>query len=83
MANAVWLALAVMAHSLGKAIGRLGGPDLHTATATTTLRRKVFTVPGRLVSSGRQLTLRLPESWPWAKPIETALERIQAIPLRC
>ena len=82
MANAAWLALTVMAHNLGKAVGRLGGPDLDTATATT-LRRKVFTVPGRLVSSGRRLTLRLPESWPWTKPIETAIAKIQAIPLRC
>jgi hypothetical protein len=82
MANAVWLSLTVMAHNLGKAVGRLAGPDLETATAAT-LRRKVFTVPGRLVSSGRRLTLRLPESWPWATAIQTAIENIQAIPLRC
>jgi hypothetical protein len=71
-----------MAHNLGKAVGRLAGPDLETATAST-LRRKVFTVPGRLVSSGRRLTLRLPQSWPWATAIEKAVENIQAIPLRC
>lgn len=82
MANAVWLALTTMAHNLGRAIGRLGGPDLNTATIAT-LRRKVFTVPGRLVSSGRRLTLKLPQSWPWAQPIETAIATIQAIPLRC
>jgi len=82
MANAVWLALTVMAHNLGRAVGRLAGPDLDTATAAT-LRRKVFTVPGRLVSSGRRLTLRLPESWPWATAIQTAIDRIQAIPVRC
>ena len=82
MANAVWLALTVMAHNLGRAVGRLAGPDLDTATAAT-LRRKVFTVPARLVSSGRRLTLRLPESWPWATAIQTAIDRIQAIPVRC
>jgi hypothetical protein len=82
MANAAWLALTVMAHNLGKAVGRLAGPDLDTATAAT-LRRKVFTVPGRLVRSGRRLTLRLPKSWPWATAIKQALEKIQAIPLRC
>jgi hypothetical protein len=82
MANAVWLALSVMAHNLGKAVGRLAGPDLDSATAAT-LRRKVFTVPGRLVSSARRLALRLPESWPWATAIEQAIEKIQAIPLRC
>lgn len=82
MANAAWLALAVMAHNLGKAIGQLAGSDLDTATAAT-LRRKVFTVPGRLVSSGRRRTLRLPESWPWATAIEQAITKITAIPLRC
>jgi len=37
-ANAAWLALAVMAHNLGRAVGQLAGPDLDTATAAT-LRR--------------------------------------------
>jgi hypothetical protein len=82
MANAAWLALAVMAHNLGKAVGRLAGPDLDTATAAS-LRRKVFTVPGRLVHSARRRHLRLPESWPWATAIEQALAKIHAIPLRC
>ncbi len=82
MANAAWLALAVMAHNLGRAVGALAGPDLHTATAAT-LRRRVFTVPGRLVHTGRQRRLRLPDSWPWADAITTALKAITAIPLRC
>lgn len=82
MANAAWLALAVMAHNLGRALGRLAGPDLTDATAAT-LRRKVFTMPGRLVHSGRRRRLRLPESWPWAVAITTALDRIIQIPMRC
>ena len=82
MANAAWLALTVMAHNLGRAVGQLAGPDLKTATAAT-LRRKVFTMPGRLVHSGRQRRLRLPQSWPWKDAISTALHRITAIPQRC
>ncbi len=82
MANAAWLALAVMSHNLGRAVGQLAGPDLDTATAAT-LRRKVFTMPGRLVHSGRKRRLRLPDSWPWAVAIATALQRITAIPMRC
>lgn len=82
MANAAWLALAVMAHNLGRAVGRLAGDDLEKATAST-LQRAVFTVPGRLVSSGRRRHLRLPESWPWAEAIERALASVAAIPLRC
>ena len=82
MANAAWLALTVMAHNLGRAVGILAGPDLQRATAAT-LRRKVFTMPGRLVHSGRRRYLRLPASWPWADPISSALASIHAIPLRC
>ena len=82
MANAAWLALAVMAHNLARAVGRLAGPDLQTATAAT-LRRKVFTMPGRLVHSGRRRHLRLPAGWPWAQAIGAALAKITAIPQRC
>lgn len=82
MANAAWLALAVITYNLGRAVGQLAGPDLDRATAAT-LRRKVFTVSGRLVDTGRQRRLRLPEHWPWADAITTALERIGALPLRC
>jgi len=82
MANAAWLALTVMAHNLGRAVGILAGPDLCRSTAAT-LRRKVFTMPGRLVQTGRRRRLRLPESWPWAVAITSALDKIHAIPLRC
>ena len=82
MANAAWLALAVMAHNLGRAVGQLAGPDLQRATAAT-LGRKVFTMPGRLVHTGRRRHLRLPARWPSAEAISTALDRIHAIPLRC
>lgn len=82
MANAAWLALAVMAHNLSRAVGRLAGADLDKAT-TSTLQRVVFIVPGRLVHSGRRRHLRLPASWPWAHAIEQALLNIAAIPLRC
>ena len=80
-ANAAWLALAVMAHNLGRAVGQLAGGRLHRATAAT-LRRAVFTVPGRLVHSARRLRLRLPRNWPWADQFTTALDTITAIPIR-
>jgi hypothetical protein len=82
MANAAWLALTVIAHNLGRAVGRLAGHDLEKATAAT-LQRRIFTVPGRLVRSGRRRHLRLPAAWPWAAAIEQALTNIQGIPLRC
>lgn len=82
MANAAWLALAVMAHNLARAVGRLAGPDLDKATVST-LQRRIFTLPGRLVHSGRRRHLRLPATWPWAHAITQALTTIQAIPPRC
>ncbi len=82
MANAAWLALTIIAHNLGRAVGRLAGHELEKATAAT-LQRRIFTVPGRLVTSGRRRHLRLPAAWPWAYAIEQALQRIQTIPLRC
>jgi len=81
MANAAWLALTVIAHNVSRAVGLLAGGTLHRATATT-LRRVVFTVPGRLVRSARRWRLRLPSGWPWAEQFHTALNAITAIPSR-
>jgi hypothetical protein len=44
------------------------------------LRLRLFTVAGRLASSGRRLRLRLAERWPWAADITNAATRLQAIP---
>jgi hypothetical protein len=81
-ANAAWAGLAVMAHNLARAVGALSGTELARATVAT-LRRKLFTVPGRLVRSARRLQLRLPRDWPWETAFLTALERIVALPMRC
>jgi hypothetical protein len=82
MANAAWLALAVIAHNLSRAVGLFAGDTLARAT-TSTLRRAVFTMPGRLVRSGRRRRLRLPQDWPGADAFTTALTAIIAIPQRC
>ncbi len=81
-ANAAWLALTVIAHNLARSVGILAGPDLHRATVTS-LRSKLFCLPGRLVHSARRLHLRLPADWPWASAFHTALSGINALPLRC
>jgi hypothetical protein len=81
-ANAAWLALAVMAHNLAHTVGLLAGHGLERTTPAT-LRRVLFTVPGRLVHSARRLRLRLPEQWPWAEPFTAALTRIAVLLLIC
>jgi hypothetical protein len=44
------------------------------------LRLRLFSVAGRLASSGRRLRLRLAEHWPWAAEITVAVTRLQALP---
>jgi hypothetical protein len=63
-ANAAWLVLAVIAFNLTRAAGTLAAPELAKAT-TATLRRKLITVPARVATSARRITLHLPKAWPW------------------
>jgi hypothetical protein len=63
-ANAAWLVLAVMAFNLTRAAATITGPGLAKAT-TATIRRKLITVPARVASSARRVTLHLPAAWPW------------------
>jgi hypothetical protein len=61
MANAAWLELAVATHNLGGAVGALA--RMSRATMAT-LRRRLFTIPGWLVHTARQLHLRPPRTGP-------------------
>jgi hypothetical protein len=63
-ANAAWLVLACIAFNLSRAAATLTGPSLAKAT-TATIRRKLISVPARIASSARRLTLHLPTRWPW------------------
>lgn len=63
-ANAAWLVLAVLAFNLTRAAATITGTGLAKAT-TATIRRKIVSIPARIASSARRLTLHLPRSWPW------------------
>lgn len=63
-ANAAWLVLAVIAFNLTRASATIAGAGLAKA-ATATIRRKLVTVPARIASSARRITLHLPDQWPW------------------
>jgi len=79
-ANAAWIAFQVLAHNLARWTGRLGlGAQLLT---TKTLRRRLFSLPGRLARSARRLRLHLPAHWPWADQFLTALSRLRRVSLR-
>ena len=78
-ANAAWLAVQVMAHNLARWTGRIG---LREPVATTkTLRRRFFSLAGRITHSARRLTLHLPRDWPWQNQFSSALARLRALPL--
>ena len=86
-ANAAWLAVqslprtryGVLAHNLARWAARIGlGEQLVT---TKTLRRRFFSLAGRLTRSARRLTLHLPRRWPWETQFNRALARLRAIPL--
>jgi hypothetical protein len=79
-ANAAWLALAVLAHNIGRWTLTAAGPDFADATVGT-LRRKLITMPARLITSARRLRLRAPTGWPWANALTDALSTIRAIPI--
>ena len=86
-ANATWLAVqslprtryGVIAHNLARWTARisLGEP----VVTTKTLRRRFFSIAGRITHSARRLTLHLPRRWPWKTQFSRALARLRAIPL--
>ena len=69
-ANGAWLARWTARIGLGERIA-----------TTKTLRRRFFSLAGRLTRSARRLTLHLPDRWPWAEKFSRALARLRAIPL--
>ena len=78
-ANGAWLAVQVIAHNLARWTARIGlGEQLVT---TKTLRRRFFSLAGRLTRSARRLTLHLPQGWPWESQFSRALARFRALPL--
>jgi hypothetical protein len=78
-ANAAWLALAVLAHNLGRWTLAAAGGSFRRAT-TETLRAKLISMPARLVHTARRLKLRAPTNWPWRAAFDNALHTIQLIP---
>ena len=47
--------------------------------ATDTLRRRHLSMPGRLSTSARKLTVHLPLNWPWAESFEAMLDNLRSV----
>ena len=78
-ANGAWLAVQVIAHNLTRWITRIG---LGEPVATTKiLRRRFFSLAGRITRKAHRLTLHLPQGWPWQNQFSRALAKLRALPL--
>jgi hypothetical protein len=79
-ANAAWMTLNVIAHNLGRWVGRIGlGQDAAPMT-TKTLRTRLFCLPGRMTTSAGKKTLHLPTGWPWEETFTVILANLRSIP---
>jgi hypothetical protein len=64
-ANAAWLTCAGIAHNLLRSAATLASRR-HGRARSSTLRRQLINIAARLAHRGRdQLTLHLPQDWPW------------------
>lgn len=81
-ANAAWLCLNAIANNLLRWTARLGLEE--TLVMTKTMRRRYYSLPGRITTSARRKTLHLPTQWPWAQRFLAALGALRAVsyPLR-
>jgi len=78
-ANMAWTVIAAIAHNLARWSTLIAAPNQAVQTASTR-RRQLFTIPGRLVHTGRRWTLRLPARWPWQTEFHTILDALRALP---
>ena len=78
-ANGAWLAVQVMAHNLARWTARIGLDE--GVITTKTLRRRLFSLAGRITRRARRLILHLPRHWPWEDQFTGALARLRTLPL--
>jgi hypothetical protein len=82
MANSVWLLLVCIGHNLccwTQQLGRLAGGRDGVNLRAKRLRYRYLIVAALVVRSARQLTIRLPESYPHLARFLAALERLKRI----
>ena len=72
-ANAAWLAHAVIAFNLARAMGALAGKT-HARARWATIRAQLINIACRVAKSGRKLILHLPRDWAWASAWEALFD---------
>ena len=78
-ANGAWLAVQAMAHNLARWTARIGlGERIVT---TKTLRRRFFSLAGRITRSARRLMLHLPQMLALGGPVQRRPDATTRLPL--
>ncbi|MGQ0802912.1 MAG: IS1380 family transposase [Actinomycetota bacterium] len=83
MANWAWLLLVCLAHNLccwTQHLGRLGAGRDNGELRAKRLRYRYLAIPGMVVNSGRRLTLRLADTYPFFDRFVAALARLERLP---
>jgi Transposase DDE domain group 1 len=80
-ANSAWTVIAAIAHNLARWTTLIGLPNRPVQTAAAR-RRHLLQIPGRLTSTSRRWTLRLPTRWPGKTDFLTVLDAIRTLPAR-
>jgi hypothetical protein len=79
-ANAAWLTCAGIAHNLLRAAATLASRH-HGRARSSTLRRQLINIAARIAHRGRdQLTLHLPQDWPWQDPFSGLFDATHRAP---
>ena len=80
-ANGAWLAVQVLAHNLARWTARIGLDE--RVVTTRTLRRRFFSLAGRLTRSARRLTLHLPQGLALGNPVHSRPGSIASPAIAC
>src|SRR5690349_11290200 len=78
--NQLWCEIVVLACELLAWTQMLALAGAAHRWESKRLRLRIFSVDGRLASSGRRLRLRLAERWPWSREVTAAAARLKAVP---
>jgi hypothetical protein len=79
-ANAAWMTLNVIAHNLGRWVNEIGLGEAAVPITTKTIRTRLFSLPGRMTTSGGRSRLHLPRGWPWEESFTTMLVNLRSVP---
>jgi hypothetical protein len=78
--NQAWLVTALIAATLLAWLRHLALDGDLVKAEPKTLRYRILHAAARLVRSGRRRRLKISAAWPWATAIQTAWDRITALP---